>query len=219
MIVTTDEDVSLRLSSEDGFLYEDYIVSGDTARFEVPRKSLSYSFFSDCGAFFDGLGCFIPYGSEAPPIREMCGNIVAAGESVRLPVQLRKSYSLFTLDVHTLALASTSPVPSVTVSGNVCGWLWSGEPRPGPFSVETVPEDGVFSVCIPRPVDSSLLLTVSLAGADRTFALGELLARDGYDWSAPDLEDVSIYIDYAATILDLSITRYPSVVYQDAVVY
>lgn len=36
-----------------------------------------------------------------------------------------------------------------------------------------------------------------------TSRLGELMARGGYDWSAPDLADAEMTLDYARTRLTL----------------
>ena len=220
VIVTCDEPVHMRLDCpQAGLLIEEELPRGLPVRFEMPRLQFFYTFFSDCGAFFDGQGCYIPPGSESPPLRLMCGSAFAAGESVSLPVELRKSYCVLSLDVHSIAEPSTSPLPSVTVSGNVCGWEWSGALRKGPFRVEKVPEDGKCTICVPRQDDNSLLLSLEMGGVRRTFALGELLASDGYDWSAPDLGDVSLYVDCALTIMELTISRFPESVQEEITVF
>ncbi|MBO7547737.1 MAG: hypothetical protein J6T07_04760, partial [Bacteroidales bacterium] len=50
----------------------------------------------------------------------------------------------------------------------------------------------------------ALLLTL-IAGAFplRSFAVGEYLAAAGYDWTAPDLEDIRLEIDLASTAVRL----------------
>lgn len=220
LIVSSPEDALMRLCSDDGtFSFEGQVRGGVNRRVEVPRKKLSYSFFNLCDALFDEHGIYIPPGSESPPVRQMCGTVVAAGESVTLPVTLRKSHCFLTLDVHSLADPSAPGIPQVCVGGGVCGWYSSGDLRRGPFSVRMEPREGLCTVCLPRQADNSLTLTVSVAGVARTFALGELLASDGYDWMAPDLEDLSVYIDYAATVLDISILRFSESVDEDIVVF
>ena len=39
----------------------------------------------------------------------------------------------------------------------------------------------------------------------RYFAIGEILAKNGYDWTSPDLADASLTIDYASTAITLTI--------------
>ncbi len=53
------------------------------------------------------------------------------------------------------------------------------------------------------------MLDVMAGGTIRSFALGELLEQEGYDWTAPDLDDLTLYINYAVTDLSLTIERFP----------
>ena len=38
----------------------------------------------------------------------------------------------------------------------------------------------------------------------RTFALGSYIAASGYDWSAPDLEDLTLHVDISVTSVTIS---------------
>lgn len=58
------------------------------------------------------------------------------------------------------------------------------------------PESCCFRV--PRQMDNSLQLVISAPGAPRrTFALGNYIARSGYDWNAYDLDDIIMNLDFA----------------------
>lgn len=51
---------------------------------------------------------------------------------------------------------------------------------------------------LPRQMDNSLQLVISAPGAPRrTFALGNYIARSGYDWNAYDLDDIIMNLDFA----------------------
>ena len=49
------------------------------------------------------------------------------------------------------------------------------------------------------------------AGSVKAFALGQYMAASGYDWDAPDLDDVTVILDYALTELRLVISGWESV--------
>jgi hypothetical protein len=38
----------------------------------------------------------------------------------------------------------------------------------------------------------------------RTFALGSYIAASGYDWTAPDLEDLTLHVDISLTSVTVS---------------
>ena len=77
----------------------------------------------------------------------------------------------------------------------------------GDFLVECRPDErGVCSVRLPRQTESSLMLNILDGGASvREFALGEYIAASGFDWSSPDLGDLTIAVDFALTRISLSV--------------
>ena len=115
-------------------------------------------------------------------------------ESVTVTADLHKVYCNVTIDVR-----SEGVYPySLAVRGNVCGYDEEGNPVPGNFIYQLVPDEhGLCSVRIPRQSDASLILSIT-ENEDvlREFALGEYIIKSGYDWTAEDLEDVEVVVDY-----------------------
>ena len=65
---------------------------------------------------------------------------------------------------------------------------------------------------LPRQKDASLILEVEDAkGNSKIFALGQYIVASGYDWTLPDLDDVSVTLDYAMTEIRLVIGGWESV--------
>ena len=52
------------------------------------------------------------------------------------------------------------------------------------------------------------MLDIVSEGVVRSFAVGELILADGYDWGAADLADITVFIDYATPVLSLVVTPY-----------
>ena len=80
-----------------------------------------------------------------------------------------------------------------------------GNPSPGDFSCVAYPiDDGRAQVLLPRQLDSSLLLQVDdQAPHLKTFAIGEYLAAGGYDWTAEELSDVTVVLDYSMNVISV----------------
>ena len=86
------------------------------------------------------------------------------------------------------------------------GWTPDGSPAPGPFSRRLLPgTDGRAVLRLPRQGDDSLLLHIVFSDqVVRTFALGTYIAGAGYDWTAPDLEDLTLTVDISLTSVTIS---------------
>ena len=65
---------------------------------------------------------------------------------------------------------------------------------------------------MPRQTDASLMLEVDDGkGNSKAFALGQYIVSSGYDWTSPDLDDVSVTLDYAMTEIRLVVGGWESV--------
>lgn len=109
---------------------------------------------------------------------------------------------------------------SLEVSGMVRGYDPAGGLLAGDFRVDVSPDgDGVCAVRIPRQADGSLRLTFD-KGTDvqRTYAIGEYIIAGGYDWTAPDLEDISVSVSLSRIRLEFSTALYPETVHIDVVI-
>ena len=156
----------------------------------------------------------IKSGSGCPKIWTACADVDAAWDCVTVPMVLHKNYTLLTVLVRD---ASGTPFPfRMEVRGNVCGYAMDGRPVSGMFSapVEYL-EDVQYrsgddyveaSVSLPRQNDSSLMLDiVSDDDTTRSFAIGNYMEASGYDWTSPDLKDLTMEIDYSRTVVCIRI--------------
>ena len=72
---------------------------------------------------------------------------------------------------------------------------------------------------MPRQMDNSIVLEVNDGTSVlKTFALGEYISASGYDWSAPDLGDITVGIDYTRTKLTVSVLGWDEVYEFDVVI-
>ena len=96
---------------------------------------------------------------------------------------------------------------SLTFSGNVDGYGLDGLPSAGDFSCVAYPgDDGGSQALLPRQLDSSLLLEIDdNSSTVKTFAVGEYIAGSGYDWSAENLDDITIVLEYYVTYIKITI--------------
>lgn len=194
--------LKLALEGPDGFCLEDRVFPPPGSHdwsiiYKVPSGEYTLS-----GAT---SSLSIPPGEECPPLYLCHVPIDARGESVSHTVVLHKNYCLLTLIVKN---SEGGEYPfEMNIEGNVNGCEADGTPTEGPFRCTAIPRlDGIATVRLPRQKDNSLTVSFSLGENRRvTFALGEYIAASGYDWAAPDLEDITIQIDWASTNLTLTI--------------
>ena len=151
-----------------------------------------------------GGGVKIPPGEEAVPLYLFHAVVPATGEQIMLPVLLRKQFCA--LELVFSGPPGYGPPFEVEVEGNVGGWNRDGSPAEGSFSRRILPgSDGHASLRLPRQGDDSLLMHVVFSDrVVRTFALGSYIAAAGYDWTAPDLADLTLHIDISVTSVTIS---------------
>ena len=168
----------------------------------VSRGSLRVNVWGgEDGRIREGRGLLIPYGCECPPLYMDSFDVDASGETFRRSVVLSKNHCRLTVLVEGM---KTMPY-SLTFRGNVDGYGLDGQPSAGDFLCVAYPGDtGDSQALLPRQVDSSLLLDVDdNTSVVKTFALGEYIASSGYDWTAEDLDDVTIILDYYVTYIKI----------------
>ena len=169
----------------------------------VPKTELSVSVTG--GALPDAVeGVRIPLGEEAPPLYLYHASVSSDAEQVLLPVYLRKQFCQLTLAFS--GPPGYGPPFQVEVEGFADGWARDGSPSEGPFSYRLLPgEDGRATLRLPRQRDDSLLMHILFSDqVVRTFALGAYIADAGYDWTAPDLKDLTLNVDVSVTSVTLS---------------
>ncbi|MBP5397881.1 MAG: hypothetical protein J6Y32_04540 [Bacteroidales bacterium] len=151
----------------------------------------------------------IPPGQQCPPLYLYARELDATGEELVERVVLHKSFC--TLHIRMLEADPSQPYPfSLRISGDVDGYDSAGKPREGRFDAAAYPtQAGECSVRVPRQKDDSLeLLLREGEETIATFALGRYIVSGGYDWNAPDLEDVQVSIDCAALSLHLQVKNW-----------
>ena len=181
----------------------------------MPRGGAQvYAVTGDEGQFDEGLE--IEPGHGCPPVRLWTAAIDARGENAQATVRLRKMYCRLTIRL--TGTPASRPYRFV-LEGGVSGYETSGYPVPGFFRCRPDPSPGQagktdWTACLPRQRDDSLLLHICDLNAGeetpplRTFALGHIIAAAGYDWTAPDLEDLTLDLDFAASTLTLGTDRW-----------
>ena len=146
----------------------------------------------------------IPEGEEAPPLYLFHADVSTDAEQVVLPVTLHKQFC--SLEMRFKGPSGYGPPFEVAVEGFYGGWEPDGSPAPGSFSRRLLPgADGRAVLRLPRQGDDSLLMHIVFSDqVVRTFALGSYIAAAGYDWNAPDLEDLSLQVDISLTSVTIS---------------
>ena len=180
------------------------VVHADTVLvLPVPKGELAVSAVG--GALAEGDGSVrIPPGEEAPPLYLFYADVSTDAEQVVLPVTLHKQYCA--LELVFQGPSGYGPPFEVAVEGAYGGWEADGSPAPGPFSRRLLPaSDGRATLRLPRQGDDSLLMHIVFSDQKvRTFALGSYIAASGYDWTAPDLEDLTLHVDISLTSVTVS---------------
>ena len=166
-----------------------------TLLFYVPRGSIPLMAVS--GASPDAEGRIrIPEGNDCPPLYLFSGEVECQGESARSVIRLQKQFCTLTLSFEGPE-GWNSPLQA-GIRGGVGGLSADGKQLDGPFHCSLGTD---FSCRLPRQhPESELWLDLTLEDCLlRSFSLGTLLQRAGYDWTAPDLEDLPLMMDLSVT--------------------
>lgn len=215
-------EVVLSLSLPDGSWQEERVLTlprAEVLEVPVPKGKVDVvAVYPGTPGSLSRSGWAIPLGEDCPPLYLGAVRVNTSREEADCRVVVHKSFCRLTFR---LAAESAEPFPfRLSVKGNVAGFSLSGAPRDGPFQVVLPPFDGAgaATVSLPRQLDRSLVLEILFTDdVLRSFALGELMGRMGYDWSAPDLEDAELTLDYARTLLTLCTGAWEESVYFEKV--
>ena len=188
--------LNLLATSPDGVVFSDTVQAKDFSKLyvrDVPHTQMRINAWAGSGELL------IPYGCECPPFYMYSFDADTRGEVCRHTLDLKKNHCRLTV-----LFDGRDQVPyRLTFRGNVDGYGDDGLPSAGDFACVAYPaEKGAGShVAVPRQLDSSLLLDVEDEGSAvlKTFAIGEYLQAGGYDWTAEDLEDATVILDYYIT--------------------
>lgn len=172
---------------------------------DVPHGDVRLSVWCIGDEYIDDRhGVVIPYGCECPVLYMKSFLADTRGELCRETVLVHKNYCRLTVEVK----GAEESLYSLTFKGNVDGYSLDGLPSEGDFASVAYPdESGCLQTGLPRQVDASLLLEVDdRTSVLKTFALGEYIINGGYDWTAEELEDLTVTLDYQVTYIKVSIS-------------
>ena len=194
--------VFLRVTGE-GYSWTEVVHADTVLVLPVPKGEVAVSAVGGALAEEDG-SVRIPEGEEAPSLYLFHADISTEVEQVVLPVVLHKQFC--TLELLFKGPPGYGPPFEVAVEGFYGGWEADGSPASGPFSRRLLPgSDGRAVLRLPRQGDDSLLMHIVFSDqVVRTFAMGSYIAASGYDWTAPDLEDLTLQVDISLTSVTIS---------------
>ena len=187
----------------EGYSFTEVVHADTLLALPVPKGEMAVSAVG--GALAEGDGSVrIPPGEEAPPLYLFYADVSTDAEQVVLPITLHKQFCA--LELVFKGPSGYGPPFEVAVEGAYGGWEPDGAPAPGPFSRRLLPgSDGRATLRLPRQGDDSLLMHIVFADRKvRTFALGSYISASGYDWTAPDLEDLTLHVDISLTSVTIS---------------
>ncbi len=207
--------LTVRVESPDGFLFQETVPGGpfpDRFSVRVPRRDMKIKVYGEAlsgvteydGDEFITLGEICPDGSYVvpessgcPPVYLFAEDVSTASDYVEVPVAVRKNYCRISISM----LAEGPYMFGLNIVGNICGYDADFMPLSGDFICPSGITDGaVCEVSVPRQTDASLRLQIlEYGGVAKDFALGEYIRESGYDWTAEELDDISIVIDYIRT--------------------
>ena len=146
----------------------------------------------------EGSLLLIPDGSECDSLFAHHGVVSCGGEAARDTVRLRAQFAVVNIAVVNLEPGVAYPYDLV-VRSTVDGYdLLGGSPHAGSHSLPLRPvSEGVYRFRVPRQADGSMMLDLLMGGTlIDSLPIGEHLVRAGYDWTAPELPEIRIEVDY-----------------------
>lgn len=176
----------------------------------LQKEAMEY--YSDPGA----SGLRIPVGGECPVTYMHSDFCPTSAEEAVDTVRLAKNYCGVSMSY----VSNVSSQYVTKIIGNVCGYSLDGQPVQGDFTYEPDFDGGSQSFFrIPRQIDSSLRLCITSAdGTQRMFALGNYIIESGYDWSARELDDIVVLVDYVPTSISITINDWNVTEFFDVVI-
>ena len=205
-------DVRFMLTSSDAVIWKDTVDvsrNGHGYQVPVPKTGLHVRAWTGDEGMASDLGLLIPVGQDCPNVYMHDSDIRTEGESFQETVILRKNHCVMTLVTEGEGRISSD----LRLKGNVAGYDSEGRPVQGAFEC-LLEDDGLkegYVAVLPRQTDASLMLEVDDGnGNSKAFALGRYIVSSGYDWTAADLEDVMVTLDYSLTEIRLVISGWES---------
>ena len=217
--MASDDSLELMIASDSSWIYSckvDHASLQENFVVEIPRVPLRLMAWCGGEGMVSRDGLTIPLGRSCPKVHTHLSEIDADAEVVHDTLLMRKNHCVVSVNFRYDAGEDVR----LTVSGNVCGYDRYACPIEGEFLAEAVraSEDGLPQVVLPRQCGGKLSLNVDMGGNVKTFPLSEYIDATGYDWTAPDLEDLMITIDMVRTTVSLVVSGWDEEFYFDIVI-
>ena len=188
-------------------LYADGRLAGEALRdtclsVKVPRGPQALLSAVSGAAPSSAMDLRIPFGSESPPLYAWSAVADCSADTGSVTVRLFRHHCYLSLEV--VSPPGWAQPFQAVVRGEVDGWsLTASAPTIGPFCCTL---SSGFTCRLPRqrPGTELWLDIVMPEGVVRTFSLGAVLQKAGYDWTAPDLPDIGLRLDLSVTQITLS---------------
>lgn len=211
----------LMVISPDSEIFSDALnpsdIHGGEYQVSVPKIPLHVSVWSGGGNWVTSNGLLIPKGTDCPRVYMHDSDILPISESYREKIKMRKNHCVLNVVVE----GDRTFMHPLALSGNICGYDRSGKPLAGEFSclVDKKSDENAYQAVVPRQKDASLMLIIDDGSSiTRHFALGQYIVESGYDWDSPDLEDVTVTLDYALTEISVRVEGWDGVYRYEVVI-
>lgn len=163
-------------------------------RINIPRGYFTMSAYCGLKHNLPGSGdLLLEKGEEMDELYAGSVQLEALADTVLGSVAMHRQFAF--INVRILCLSSAQMPQNITVKGNTAGVdLKTLKPIKGEYEVTLHPIFGEFCrASVPRQTDDSL--TMDLAGIG-LIPIGEYIKDSGFDWTARDLSDIELVIDY-----------------------
>ena len=177
---------------------------------EVPKSMIALNVYAGLDPeLVLEKGLRIPLGEDCPELYMHSSAVDTEGESASEKISLHKSFCRMRIEF----VNTEGRFYALRLKSDVCGYDVDGEPVEGPFVYEPRMSDGrKCEVCLPRQTGSTMLMEIDDGtGVRKVFSLGEYIAATGYDWTAEDLADIDVIIDWSMTSIRLRVQDWESV--------
>lgn len=173
---------------------------------QIPQGTATVTAYSGAGGSvgFES-GFTISKGSEFPPLFLSRKTPVIVAGHTSDTLSMHKRFSSVCL---MLSYDDPENPYRLRITGDTDGYDSALNPHRGGFLVDMDSFSGVKRIFnLPQQTDGSLVLELSdpYSGLFRRFAIGQMIIESGFDWNAPDLEDVVLTLSYSTTQMKMVI--------------
>lgn len=204
--------VAVQVWNTDGGCVAGGETDGGLLELEVPRGHLlvtACSGLASCQLL--GGVVSIPRGAQMDELCAWRAEVDCSGEGASQLLFLHKQWATVNLQLQNYP--DTGPAPVLKIEGMVNGYdLASGLPVEGGFLFRpTLGGSGDVAFRLPRQMGGELLLAVG----PKVLAIGDMIVQSGYDWTAPDLDDIYMLVDYLDSTVKIWISDWEEVAYEE----